>query len=112
LKYELALGYEALGNFKNAFDLFSDIFQEDHDFREVAAKVKLLSAPKAQLEKAEGVPAAEQKPVDVQKAAVDQKPAVEEKPAVEQKPEPPEAQAPVDGKSPPTCKPPKRVHYI
>jgi len=48
LKYELALAYEAAENLKNALDLFSDIFQEDPNFREVGAKLKRLSMPRSQ----------------------------------------------------------------
>jgi tetratricopeptide (TPR) repeat protein len=48
LKYELALAYEAAENLKNALDLFSDIFQEDPNFREVGAKVKRLNMPRSQ----------------------------------------------------------------
>jgi len=93
LKYELALGYEASGNFKNALDLFSDIFQEDPDFRDAAAKVKILSAPKTQSpEKAETAavveqePIAERKPLTEEKKVVEKQPTPEQKPVVEQKP--------------------------
>jgi tetratricopeptide (TPR) repeat protein len=114
LKYELALGYEASGNFKGALDLFSAIFQEDPDFRDVAAKVKLLSAPKIQsYAKAEAAAAGEQQPVAEKKPPMRQKRTGEKKPAVEEEPESPEPKAPGDVKSPPSPKPSKRkVHYI
>jgi tetratricopeptide (TPR) repeat protein len=86
LKYELALGYEASGNFKSALDLFSEVLQEDSDFREVAAKVKLLSAPKTQSpESGETAAAMEPKPTVEEKIGVKKKPAQEQKPAAEQK---------------------------
>ncbi len=48
LKYELALAYESSGTLDTAFDLFSEIFQEDPNYRDVAAKVKSFSAGQPQ----------------------------------------------------------------
>jgi pilus assembly protein FimV len=90
LKYELALGYEASGNFKNALDLFSEIFHEDSGFRDVAAKVKLLGTPKTQPPQKE-----------------------ETQPLAKEEPRLSAEKTPSDAESPPSPKPPKRkVHYI
>ena len=86
LKYELALGYEASGNFKGALDLYSEILQEDSEFREVAAKVKFLSILKTQPSgRTETAAATEPEPPVKEKVVVKKKPAREQKPAAEQK---------------------------
>jgi tetratricopeptide (TPR) repeat protein len=90
LKYELALAYEASDNVRNAIDLYSDIFREDPDFRDVAGKVRLLST---------GQPQPSEKREEVAPT--------EEEPGL------PSAKTPEETEKPPSPKPrPRKVDYI